>query len=243
MQTQDAIVGIVPRENLWLIIQKEKWYHIPVKPAPENILDIKYIAFYFPECFDEEKRNKIIYYAKVVNIDKVKRIQLFPEEVTHENAQNEYYKLYLDQIEKLSQIIPCERRIIHIPTNKQKLFTAKEHNDLYDASPLEDIMYQAIKKRKIAVERQSYVKIDNEKYFLDLAIFCRSGKIDIECDGKEYHSPDEAVIKDRLRNNQLASHGWCVLRFSGQEINHNIENCINVIEKTIHNLGGLCIMP
>ena len=53
-QTQPALVGIVPRKELWSIIQKEKWYHIPVKSAPKNISFVEYLAFYFPKCFDKE---------------------------------------------------------------------------------------------------------------------------------------------------------------------------------------------
>ena len=49
----------------------------------------------------------------------------------------------------------------------------------------------------------------------------------------------KALDRDRLRNNQLASFGWQVLKFSGQNIIHNITNCITIIEKTIDNLGGL----
>ncbi|MCG2701246.1 endonuclease domain-containing protein [Candidatus Parcubacteria bacterium] len=238
-QTQSALVGIVPRKELWPIIQKEKWYHIPVKSAPENISFIKYLAFYFPECFIEKYRHKIIYYAEVLDINTVKRTQLFPKEPEHERAQENYYQLRLGQINKLPQIIPCKRMIIHVPTNRQKLFTSKEINDLWDISPLEEKMHQALKKQRIAAERQLYVKKDNKRYFLDFAIFCHNGKIDVECDGEEYHSLPDALAKDKERNNQLVNLGWQVLRFSGQNITHNIKNCIAIVEKTIDNLGGL----
>ena len=45
---EPALVGIVPRKNLWPIIQSQRWYHIPVKSAPRNVLEVKYISFYFP---------------------------------------------------------------------------------------------------------------------------------------------------------------------------------------------------
>jgi len=248
-QTQPALVGIVPRKELWPVIQKEKWYHIPVESAPHNISSVyparcrvKYLAFYFPDCFAEKYRNKIIYVAEVLDVGIVKRIQLFPKELEHERAQENYYQLHLGQINKLPQIIPCKRIIIHIPTNQQKLFTAKEINDLWDTSPLEEKMYQALKKQGIAAERQFYVKTYNERYFLDFAIFCHKGKIDVECDGEEYHSLPEVLAKDRLRNNQLVSFGWQGLRFSGQDITHNIKDCIGIIKRTIDNLGGKSII-
>ncbi|GAG79632.1 unnamed protein product, partial [marine sediment metagenome] len=48
MLNQPALVGIVPRKNLWSVIQKEKWYHIPVESAPKNAVFAEYLGFYFP---------------------------------------------------------------------------------------------------------------------------------------------------------------------------------------------------
>lgn len=241
MQKQPALVGIVPRKSLWPIIQKEKWYHIPVKSAPKNTPATEYIAFYFPKAFGEEYQYKVIYYAKVSNIDMVKRIQLFPKEPKHERAQEKYYQFHLGQIRKLPQAIPSKRwrMIVHVPTSRQKLFTAKEINDLYDTSPLEDKMYQIMKKEKINAERQVYVKVNNQFYCLDFGIFCKKGNIDVECDGEKYHILPEALARDRQRNNQLTSYGWRVLRFSGKEIYHSIQRCLGLIKKTIYSLNGL----
>ena len=240
-KTQPALVGIIPRRGLWDLICKEGWYHIPIKSAPKNILLIEYIAFYFPDCFDEKDRFQIKYYAKVLKIDKVKRINLFPNEKKHKNAKKDYYQIHLGKIKKLPHPIPSNkwRRITHIPTSKQKLFEASEINDLWDTSPLEEKMYREMKKEKIEVERQFYIEAGGEKYFLDFGIFCRGGKIDVECDGEKYHVMPEALIRDRKRNNKLASAGWRVLRFSGKEINYDIRNCIVIIKGTIYNLGGI----
>ena len=240
-QTQPALVGVVPRKELWPIIQKEKWYHIPVESAPNNISFVEYLAFYFPGCFNKEFQHQVNYYAKVLKINTLKRIQLFPNEPKHKNADKNYYQLHLGKIKELPDPIPSKkwRRIIHIPTSKQKLFTAKEINDLWDTSPLEEKMYQALKKQKIAAERQVYVQVGGKKYYLDFGIFCRKGKIDVECDGEKYHILPEALTKDRQRNNQLTSFGWLVLRFSGKEIIHDIKKCVSIISKTIYNLGGL----
>ncbi len=37
MQKEPALVGIVPRKNLWEVIQKEGWYHIPVERTIDNL--------------------------------------------------------------------------------------------------------------------------------------------------------------------------------------------------------------
>jgi len=165
----------------------------------------------------------------------------FKEELKHEKAQKDYYQFRLEQIKELPKPIPSRRwrRIIHIPTTYQKLFTAEEINDLYDTSPLEDKMHQEMKRRKIEAERQVYVRAGGQNYCLDFGIFCRKGNIDVECDGEKYHTLPDALAKDRQRNNNLVSFGWRVLRFSGKEIYHVLQDCLGTVERTINNLGGL----
>jgi len=241
MKKQAALVGIVPRKSLWPIIQEERWYHIPVKSAPKNTLVLEYLAFYFPKVFGEKLRYKVIYYTKVERIDTVKRIELFPKEPKHKRAQEDYYKFHLGEIKELLRPIPSKkwRRIVHIPTSREKLFTAKEINDLYDTSPLEEKMYKVFKKEKIDAERQEYVKVDGHSYYLDFGIHCKKGNIDVECDGEKYHVLPDALARDRKRNNQLTSYGWRVLRFSGKEIYHSVQQCLSLVKKTIYNLDGL----
>jgi len=241
MAKQPALVGIVPRKTLWPIIQKEKWYHIPVESAPKNASLVEYLAFYFPKAFGEKERYKVVYYAPVLDIKTQKRIELFPNEPEHERAAEDYFKFRLGKIRELPKPIPSKRwrRIVHIPTSLEKLLTAEEINDLYDTSPLEEKMYLEMKKRKIETERQFYVKVGYQTYCLDFGVFCRKGNIDIECDGERYHIIPDALTRDRKRNNQLTSYGWQVLRFFGKEINHNLQDCFKTIERTITNLGGL----
>lgn len=244
MTNHPALVGIVPRKDLWPIIEKEKWYHIPVESAPKNAKNVEYLGFYFPSVFGEKLKYKVWYYAKVKKVDVVKRIELFPKEPCHKRADKDYFQFYLDQIKELPKPIPSKRwrRIIHIPTSREKLFTAEEINDLWNTSPLEEKMHREMKKRKIDAERQWFVRVDGQNYCLDFGIFCKNGNIDVECDGEKYHLIPDALIRDRTRNNQLVSYGWQVLRFLGKEINCNREYCCRIIEKTIKRLGGQSIL-
>ena len=243
MPKHPALVGIIPRIDLWDIIQKEKWYHIPVESAPKDAELAEYVAFYFPAVFGKDLHCQIKYYAKVKKVSVVKRLELFPKEKTHIRADKDYWWFQLEKIEELPKpIISVERlsEIRFIPTSYKKLLSAKEINDLYNTSPLEEKMYREMKKRNIAVERQYYVKISEKEYYcLDFGIFCKNGKIDLECDGQKYHSLPGALVKDRERNNELTSYGWHILRFSGKEINKNINDCFKTIERTIKNLGGI----
>lgn len=241
MTNHPALVGIVPRKNLWNIIQEERWYHIPVESAPKNAKLAEYLGFYFPAVFGKELRYKVNFYAKVKKVNIVKRIALFPEEKEHERTNKNYFQFHLGKIKELPKPIPSMRwrRIVHIPTSCEKLFSAEEINDLYDTSPLEEKMYLEMKKRKIWAERQLYVKAGGQNFCLDFGIFCHRSNIDVECDGEKYHILPEALARDRERNNQLTSLGWHILRFTGKEINRSLKNCLQTVERTIINLGGI----
>jgi len=241
MKKHPALVGIVPRKNLWDIIQEERWYHTPVESAPKNAAVAEYLGFYFPSVFGKELQYKVNFYAKIKKVDVVKRIELFPKEKEHERASKDYLQFHLGKIKELPKPILSLRwrRIVHIPTSCEKLFSAEEINDLYDTSPLEEKMYLEMKKREITVERQFYVKVRRRFYCLDFGIFCKKGNMDVECDGEKFHILPEALTRDRERNNELTSFGWSVLRFTGKQINQTIKDCFTKIERTIGNLGGI----
>jgi very-short-patch-repair endonuclease len=42
-----------------------------------------------------------------------------------------------------------------------------------------------------------------------------------------------------MKNNELASSGWLVLRFTGTEINRDAKACVQQIKKAIKNLKGI----
>ena len=105
-------------------------------------------------------------------------------------------------------------------------------------SPLEDIMYQALKRDNIQPERQFYVKAGEKFYCLDFSVFFKERNIDIECGDERYHILPDALTRDRKRNNDLASQGWSVIRFSGARIRENLPDCMRLIKKTIRTNTG-----
>jgi very-short-patch-repair endonuclease len=77
-------------------------------------------------------------------------------------------------------------------------------------------------------------------FFLDFAIYCDSGKINVETDGSFWHdNPDQAKI-DRPRDNALETAGWRVLRFDDLEICEKMADyCLPTIVSNINQLGGV----
>lgn len=233
-----ALVAIIPKKKDWDILNKAHWYRIPVKTAPKFLNKVKFIAFYQTKGFGAEKY-AVNYYAQILKIEIAKRIELLPDEPEHIRANDDYYKIIIDNLIKLPKPIPSLRwrRITFIPTTLGRLLNATEINDLWCTSIIEEKMYQYLKKENINVERQFFVYDTDEPYCLDFAIFCKDGKINVECDGEKYHFSKQMIIRDRKRNNDLTSKGWLIFRYSGKEINDNIKLCIKQIKQAVRKLN------
>ena len=101
-------------------------------------------------------------------------------------------------------------------------------------------MWNALKEDEIPAERQWELLLESGNYFLDFAIFCEKGFVDVETDGDSYHIGVEQSKSDNLRNNHLESNGWHVLRFNTQAILEQMKSyCIPTIKDMTDRLGGI----
>jgi very-short-patch-repair endonuclease len=235
-----VLVAIMNKKADLGILQGQGWYRIPVAKAPKR-WPPKWLGFYQTKVFGDEAF-AVHYYGLVRAIQIVRRRDLFPNEPPNPKSERQYYQIHLHSLERLPAPIYSRRlrRIVFIPTTWQKFSRAAEINDLFDESPLEDRLWAELKRLNIAAERQWAVPLGKKWYFLDFALFCRNGSIDVETDGDAWHVDREQTPKDNCRNNALASAGWRVLRFNGRQIRESMNDyCVPRIAKTINNLGGL----
>jgi very-short-patch-repair endonuclease len=243
-KSEELLVGIVNTQSDFDIIQEQHWYRIPiekVKNQLERRWPPKWIAFYYTNAIKDFPQ-MIVHYAKVKNILEASRQELFPVDKHPYKSSRRYYKISFDKLESLSKPILSRRwrRIVFINSTYKKFINAVEVNDLFDGSHLEDRLWAACKRHKIAAERQQVVKVDNKFYFLDFAIHCKKGKLDIETDGDRYHHNPEAAAKDNIRNNDLTSNGWNVIRFDSNQIHEKLESyCLPTIMTNVNKLGGI----
>lgn len=241
----EVLVAIMNNLRDFSIANEQNWYRIPVSSA-EKWLKHRWppcwLAFYQTKIFGKEAY-AIRYDAKVLVIKKVYRSQLFPNEAVNAKTPKRYYQICTEPLKKLPQPILSRRfrRIVFIPTIFEKFVNAVEINDLFDESPLEDRLWAEFKRLEIAAERQEFVKVDNKHYALDFAIYCENGKIDVETDGEAWHVATKAQIeKDKLRDNDLTTQGWRVLRFNTGQLEEKLsEYCLPKITENINNLGGI----
>ena len=239
----DVLVAIINNQRDLEIARTRHWYRIPVKSADRFIRDIEqmqYLAFYQTRIFERDAF-AVNYYAEIERMSTVPRIELLPDEAGHQNAEGLYYKLELSPLQRLSQAIPSKRlrRVTFITTTLAKFTMAQEINDLYHTSPIEDLMWEALKAAEIQAERQYEIRERDASYDLDFFVECSDGaKIDIECNGDAYHSTKAARDRDRRRNTYLTTCGWLVQRFGADELRNDIRSCVNRIRTLINQHGG-----
>lgn len=237
--SEQVLVAVMNNRKDFLLAQDAHWYRIPVKSAPRCI-NAQRIAFYQTLKFGSEGL-AIHWWAEVIRRVRVKRRDLFPEEADHPRADEEYWKLELGALQRLSEPIISHRprRIIFIGTTWAKFQRAREINDLYHESPLEDDLWEQFKMERLTAERQYYEPVRKNYYALDFALFCVQGKIDVECDGDTWHTRPDRIPEDNARNNDLESQGWHVLRFNTHDIENEMPKCVRTVRDTLNRYGGL----
>ncbi len=227
-----ALVAVITRRKDWEILKRQHWYRIPVQTAPEGVEDIRFIAWYQTAVFGPD-RWQVKWYAKVRGVHRVRRIVLLTDEPLSPRAQDEYYRVSVDDLLLLPYPIPSRRmrRIVFIPTSLERLFMAEEINDLFRTSPIEDRLYFRLRELGYEPERQFLVRESGRGYLLDMALLTADSKLAIECDGERYLAGREKAACDRQKDNALAAAGWRIVRFSGSEIVGNTAECVRVVRR------------
>ena len=240
----ELLVAIVNNKLDFAILREKLWYRIPVSSVEKWIKERwppKWLAFYQTKAFGAEQ-HAINYFAEVLDIRKARRRQLFPDEPNESKSNRQYYQIFIKSVQPLPKPIYSRRyrRIIFIPTTWEKFVKAAEINDLYDESSLEDKLWAEFKRCNIPAERQEFVVARKNDYALDFAVYCAKGNIDIETDGDFWHANPKKAEKDNLRDNDLKTEGWKVIRFSEKQIKEQATSyCVKTVVDNINNLGGL----
>jgi very-short-patch-repair endonuclease len=97
-----------------------------------------------------------------------------------------------------------------------------------ESSEWEHLLQKALSDAGIPVTAQYHV----DKYYLDLALFHKGKKLDIEVDGAMYHQTwtGELSYNDQLRNQALMREGWDVIRFWVQQVRDQLPWCIEQVK-------------
>lgn len=243
-EEKNILIAYLPSRKDLAIAVNEKWYRIPVstKKVPKIVQNasVELIAFYQPKAFGDDA-HLVRYYGVVKTIAIEKRKRLLKDEPLNPKSDDLYYKIEFDKLLRLPQSIISlrRRRILFIVTSLARFQNAKEINDLFLESPLEEKFWAGFKNIGLYAERQYFEQVGNHKFILDFALFCKNRKLAVECDGDKYHTNKKLVQKDKRRDNLLESRGWNVLRYTTDDIANDFDKSINQVRETVNRYGGL----
>jgi len=235
-------VGIVNTKRDLQILEQERWYRVPddVKLVRKELWPPQWFAA-FETVTTSASSQQVARYARVEGIELKSREELFPGEPAGMRSGRLYQQLRLGPIQALPEPLRPQRprRTPFIQTTFEKLVTAEQFNDLFDDSPFEDRLWEALKKNNMEAERQWSVASDDGNFLLDFALFCRNRPIDVEVDGRPHHAVEKRSISDAARDRALAGKGWSVVRFRTTEIAQRLNYCMSRLSSTIVKCGGL----
>lgn len=125
----------------------------------------------------------------------------------------------------------------------EKDISSQERND---ESPIEEIMYEALKPvaKRLGYRIQREYPIYDEgrmelRYSLDM-VFIEDGSgrllLDVETDGLTFHSGHQQMANDRSRDRWLLIRGVPTMRFTSREVFNDLDDCVVQVESALESL-------
>jgi len=130
------------------------WYRIPLRTAPK-VVSVDYLAFYQPGSF-AERGGQIEFVAPVRGHELTSRAELLKDEADHPSAKEEYFKMQIGPLERLSRPIVAEkwRRLTFLYTTGEYVLSANTLNDLVVQSDERALLWKSLCER--AEQKQLY---------------------------------------------------------------------------------------
>ena len=158
LKTTDLIlVCLLPTPRDMEIARLLGWYRIPLRTAPK-VVAVDYLAFYQPSAF-AERGGQIEFIAKVNGHELTTRGELLRDETDHARAKEEYYKIQIGALEKLSQPITTDKwkRLTFLYSTGEYLSNAKTLNDLVVSGDERQVLWRSLRER---AENEQLYKVD-----------------------------------------------------------------------------------
>jgi hypothetical protein len=145
--TDLILVCVLPGPRDLEIARLLGWYRIPFRTAPK-VVAVDLLAFYQPGIFGDAG-GRIEYLAPVRGHELTTRLELLRDEPDHPRASEEYFKIQLGPLEKLSRPIIADkwRRLTFLYTTGEYLLKAQTLNDLVVQSDERQILWQSLRER------------------------------------------------------------------------------------------------
>jgi hypothetical protein len=151
------LVCLIPTPRDLEIARLLGWYRIPLRTAPK-VVTVDYLAFYQPSTFGEHGR-QIEFIAQMKGHELTTRAELLKDELDHPRAKEEYFKIQLGGLEKLSEPIKTDKwkRLTFLYSTGEYLLNAKVLNDLVVQNEERGILWKSLRER---AENEQLYKTD-----------------------------------------------------------------------------------
>ena len=108
LPTSLVLVAVINNPRDMEIARVLGWYRIPLRSAPK-VVAVDYLAFYQPATFGNQAGH-IQWIAPVRGHELTTRAELLRDEADHPRAREEYYKIQIGALEKLTSPIVGQSR-------------------------------------------------------------------------------------------------------------------------------------
>jgi len=133
------------------------WYRIPLRTAPK-VVAVDYLALYQPSSFGD-CGGRIEFVAPVRGHELTTRLELLKDESDHPRANEEYFKIQIGGLEKLSHPIIADKwkRLTFLYSTGEYLLKAKTLNDLVVNDDERAVLWRSLRER---AENEQLYKTD-----------------------------------------------------------------------------------
>jgi hypothetical protein len=234
-----ALVAVVNRPVDLQRAMDERWYRIPLRRAPSR-LAANYLAFYQTGAFSPDERWLIKWAAPVHSYHLATRRELLPEEPMHPRADDQYFRVSLGDLFRLTRAIPSRRlrRITFIPTTLGRLQSAAEINDLWIRNSAQERLWRALQEAGLDAECQYPLHDDVPHCVADFTLFCREGRIAVvigdNCEAVANLGDDRTALLDYV----AIAADWVLIRISAAELRNDPACCTTRLLTLVRSLGG-----
>jgi hypothetical protein len=156
-ETSLILICVMPTPRDMEIARLLGWYRIPLRSAPK-VVAVDYLAFYQPATFGEFG-GRIEFIAPVRGHELTARRELLKDESSHPRANEEYFKIQIGGLEKLSNPILADKwkRLTFLYSTGEYLLKAKTLNDLVVNDDERALLWRSLRER---AENEQLYKTD-----------------------------------------------------------------------------------
>lgn len=201
----------------------------------------------------EYKETKDKYLFNKLSDEEKEYIELHEYNIEHSYPKYVFIHNFYESEKTEWKLIELMRGIFKRDRLKWSIICIEPNNEFWEKNKSDDLKFEVYYNRKVfdlaekitPIENRLKTELENAgisyvfqypigKYILDFFIQQGNIKLNVECDGQEFHSSFEAKEYDNERDKFMKSKGFKVIRFPGIIVWNNPKFCVEKIIKILN---------